>query len=379
MEILTFRDVPLLPNRSLYFHGLLGDGGPIWPEGAVERHPELRHHRRGRAVDEPVKLAPRELASQMKRAEILQVPCIWGGFAQDHFGHFIADHMTRIVAAQAERPDDSALFTLPPGADPNNRPGWFWSVTGWYGFTRDRVRLVSAPVLATELRVAPQAEQVHGGPPDPSYLALIEALPAARALVPKPVDLLYVTRAGLLTQGKGGHAGEAYLAAVLRGMGVAVLDPGTVPLVEQLALYAGARRIVFAEGSAMHGRQILGRCAQEIVVLNRRPRTRTAEGALSVRCDRLRYVEAAAHVATPARPNGREMPAKAISFYDQAHLFDSFASLGINLRHDWDTAAFTAARDADIRAWLSAIPAQMLGTSVRDAFLAAGLGPLDRW
>lgn len=377
MEIATFRDVPVLPNRGLRFHGLLGDGGPVWPEGAADRHPWLRHHRRGRPVDEPAALSPRDRARL--RAEILSDPCLWGGFAQNHFGHFIADHMTRIVAARAERPGDAALFTLPPGARPADLPGWFWAVTGWHGLARDRVRLVTAPLLARELRVAPQAEQVHGGPPDPAYLALLEALPAARALVPRPIDLLYVTRAGLPAQGKGGHAGEAYLVSLLRRAGVAVLDPGAAPLSDQLALYAGARRLVFAEGSALHGRQMLGRRAQEIAILNRRPGTRTAEGAIAARCDRLAYVEAAAQVAVPARPDGRGMPAKAISFYDLPRLFDGFAALGVDLRPDWDAAAFAAARDADIRAWLSALPPRTIGTAAQDAFLAAGLGPPDRW
>ncbi|KGJ10668.1 hypothetical protein IT40_10535 [Paracoccus versutus] len=71
--------------------------------------------------------------------------------------------------------------------------------------------------------------------------------------------------------------------------GVAILDPGKETLMRQMALYAGARLLIFAEGSAMHGRQLLGRVDQKILVLRRRPQSRMAWAQLEPKCRKLEY------------------------------------------------------------------------------------------
>ena len=93
-----------------------------------------------------------------------------------------------------------------------------------------------------------------------------------------------VSRAGIAQRGGGGHAGESYLIGLLRSKGVTVLDPGQADLSVQMAAYAGAVRLIFAEGSALHGRQLLGRVAQDIDVLRRRPGKVMAQAQLQPRC-----------------------------------------------------------------------------------------------
>ena len=267
-------------------------------------------------------------------------------------------------------------------------PGWFWDVTGWLSLRRDRVRFVIRHLLVRDLRVAPQTEHVNGGPPGADYLARLDGLAAARRLVPQPAGLLYVTRAGLPAQGKGGHAGEGYLVAILHraaaaGADIRVLDPGCTPLVGQLSLYAGAAQIVFAEGSALHGRQLLGYRAQGIAVLTRRPGLQVARSALSARCDRLTHVAAARRIAMPVRRDGTPMPALALGFYDIPVLLAAFAERGVDLARDWDDAGFVAARDADLRAWTRAVtgplPARAQIAALAGAFQAEGLGRPQDW
>ena len=62
-------------------------------------------------------------------------------------------------------------------------------------------------------------------------------------------------------------AGEPYLEDVLRRSWVRVLRPETVPLAEQLRNYRAATDIVFAEGSALHALQLLGRVDADVAVL----------------------------------------------------------------------------------------------------------------
>lgn len=376
--LLHYRDIPVLPARRTHTNDNIPDGGPVWPD--ADRQIALRHLRKTVPADRI--MAPCS-AALIARAERIATPCLWGGYAQFHFGHLIAEHLGRIVTACAARPDDAVLFTLPPGARPRDVPGWFWAVTGWLGLPRDRIRLVTSPVVVSDLRVAPQAEHLRGPRPDPAYLAALDALPAARALRPVATPLLYVTRAGLAAGGKGNHAGESYLVDRLQAAGVAVLDPGQAPLERQMALYAGAQRLVFAEGSALHGRQLLGYRPQEIAVLVRRPGMRLARHALAARCDRLTYVPAARRIATPARRDGRDLPAHALGFYDLPAVMTAFAGWGVDLAAGWDDSAFAAARDADIRAWMAgilrALPSAHQMAALAPVLAAEGLGSPRDW
>lgn len=380
--LLHFRDVPVLPARRTHAQGNLADGGPVWrsvlPEGPLPD--SLRHLRKGAPADRVMAPCPPGLSA---RAEPVAQPCLWGGYAQFHFGHLIADHLGRVATAARARPDDPVLFTLPPGQGPDDVPGWFGDVTRWLGLPPERLRFVTRPLMVRDLRVAPQAEHLRGPRPDPGYLALLDSLPAARALAPVPHRILYVTRAGLIARGKGGHAGEAYLVGRLRAAGVAVLDPGAVPLPRQLALYAGAGTLVFAEGSALHGRQLLGHRPQEIAVLVRRPGLRVARHALAARCDRLEYVPAARRIAAPVRRDGTVLPAHALGFYDLPAVFAAFAARGVDLAPGWDDAAFAAARDADLRAWMAgvlrALPGRAQLAALAPVFAAEGLGAPRDW
>jgi hypothetical protein len=310
---------------------------------------------------------------------------------QHHFGHLIADHLTRILLSLHERPQDIYLFTLPPGGSPETVPGYFWLIIDWYGLPRSQIRFVTEPLLIRELRVAPQAEQVRGKGPSKTYLKWLSEIALRNNLAPIASDKLYVSREGILAEGKGGNAGESHLVSCLTRLGIRVLDPQRASLDQQLALYAGARQLIFSEGSAVHGRQLLGYIDQKIAILNRRPDSQTGKAMLNARCTQLDFFEVTRRIGIPERQNGRQMPAKGISFYDLPVLHASFDKLGINLAQVWNTADYEAARDTDITAWLGAISGSgsdsafdNLGRfkgldSVRQVFAAEGLRDLHEW
>ncbi len=145
------------------------------------------------------------------------------------------------------------------------------------------------PVRVRQLYVATQAEQLPNVGPCDAYLDLLDGNWKSKQLRPIGARVVYVSRSSLTT--KGCHAGQAYLCSVLQQLGVSVIWPEAMPLKEQLQRYAGAEKLVFAEGSAIHGRQLLGRLDQDILVLNRRPRSRIGWASLMPRCRRLTYAE----------------------------------------------------------------------------------------
>jgi hypothetical protein len=335
----VFYDVPVVPVTSVHQHVALG--GPIWPDFAGQT--SVRHCRGSLPKDqEPVRLAP---------AQTLAGDAVWGGFLDSHFGHFVADHVSRLPKALQERPDDLYLFTVDPGMTKDTLVPWVWQLFDWIGLRPDQVHLVTEPVVVRCLRVGAQAEMLHQIGPKPEYLALVEAW--AAGLAPVAAPLLYVSRAGSALQGGGGHAGESYVVSLLEKRGVAVLDPGQAALRVQLAAYAGAEHIVFAEGSALHGRQLLGRMAQDITVIRRRPDKRLAEASLRPRCRSLGYRDVGTHSLMAYWKSGAKRPNPALSLYDVPVLLRVFNRLGVDLTPEWDNAAYTNAALTDAEAWMT--------------------------
>ena len=339
-DLQMLRDVPVVPVTRVHQH--IATGGPIWP--AFDRQTGLRHCRNGLPVDQEASLAG--------PSQDVAAPCVWGGFIDLHFGHFMAEHLPRLPFAVRERPDDAFLFTVAPGGDPGALPDWVWAVLDWVGLDRAQVRFVTIPLHVATLRAGVQAETLPQVAPDAAYLDLLDTRAMAMRLRLQPADLVYVTRAGLPLSGGGGTAGEGYLTGLLAQSGLAVLDPATASLPAQMAVYAGARHLVFAEGSALHGRQLLGRVPQRITVLRRRRGRSMARAMLTPRVTRLDYLEVSGASLVPQWKNGTARPDPALSLYDLPALFAAFARWGVDLAASWDADAYRAAAQADIAAWI---------------------------
>jgi hypothetical protein len=248
------------------------------------------------------------------------------------------------------KPDLPILLALtgraPAGALPDN----VTDVLDWYGIARDRIIPVTAPLTVGQLWVAPQQEQIDAGIPPHAWIDRQTAHAARRLPDPPQTDLIYVSRAGLAVQGRR-MAGEAALAGALERAGVTVIAPERLPLTTQLGLYLGARVIVFAEGSAIHGLQLLGRVRAHVVVLNRRPQRRFGVEAVGPRVHALSFVEATATLLNLPRLSKTGNFAWGLSVPDMEVVTRTFSALGVDLSPDLPRIA--AARDADLAAWMA--------------------------
>jgi hypothetical protein len=357
--ITLFRDILIQPSTTMIDGGDFVDGGPVWPD--LDQQVEVRHRKGQRFRDEPAR------ANQAQPTTI-QRPCIWGGYARNHFGHLVAENLTRILTSLHQRPDDPVLFITHAGRGRNFLKPYFWQLCAWYGLPEDRIRIIhAAPARVSELRVMPQAEYLDGPAPSVAYLDLLNQNERRNGLQALPNNTVYVGRPGMIDIGKGGHAGETYLIALLSDLGIPCLDPGTAPLHQQLALYAGAKHLIFAEGSALHGRQLLGRHAQKITVLNRRLQHRTAEPNLRPRVDDLTYAEAAIAELFSYRPDGGPQIARTLAIYDLPLLFSALQAAGIDLSKRWDMAEYRAAQAHDVTAWLTARAEKLTEKSLTEA------------
>jgi hypothetical protein len=340
--MLAFRDIVVTPYVDYLEpprHGGFLRGGPRWPEWSSQT--AARHCQAGVPVDhEPPEAKP---------TSTLKGPVAWGGPVTLHFGHQVADVSTRWLPTLAEMPDARFAFTTRENLIDRIRswddlPQHFRAILDWYGIGAERLDFITEPTLVERLVVAPQAEQFVGPGPEPWYLDMLDAHARSRLGEVERSGSLYVSRAGL----RGGNfAGEAYLETVLEQAGFRVLRPEAIPIEDQMRAYAGADSVVFAEGSALHGAQLMGRALGDVTVLIRRHGWRLAQASLTPRARSVHYADVVRGVVHGRTMGGMAGLWRGLSILDPERLF---AALPVG--DAWDPKTFDAAVDADVREWL---------------------------
>jgi hypothetical protein len=337
-----FRDIEVVPATGADIDGIIPVGGPRWPD--FDAQVAVRHCRAGKPVDK----APPEWDGAWVDMER---PVVWGGLLHELFGHLVTEMTTRLPVSMEERPNDLYLFGVRPGVTKEAIAPHVQPVLDWYGVRADQWDIPKTGLRVAELRVEQQGEQLYGPAATPEFQEKLDGIAARNGIEGRAYPLLYVTRAGMIERCSGAHAGESYLVEVLQKLGVPVLDPATAPLKEQVEAYAGAETMVFAEGSALHGRQLLGWRDQTIVVLNRRPGAKTAHTNLYRRVPHLRYVEAVRHILATVRFDGAVRFQRGLAFMVLPKVFRTFADLGVDVEGAWDMAAYQRARRRDLMEW----------------------------
>lgn len=336
-----FENIVVHPVQELMVpSGTFFRGGPEWPYFHSQ---VLVRHCRGKipyAIDRRPRPAEGPVESLDRAA--------WGGPIINHFGHMVADFGMRIAVSGCRDPALPLLFSMATTgrAEP---PPFFWQLVEHLGVARDRVILVRRPLRIARLAVLPQAERRFGGGPSAQHLDFMEALAAPSAPPERDIPYVFVSRA---MRRKGRFAGEAHLDEALAAAGVMVFHPEKVDLESQLRLYRRARCLIFSEGSAVYGLQLIGRIDADVVVLTRRPRGRIGFSSLRPRVRSLRYLRALRGLLYGLRASGSAEPDTGISILDERRCLDGFAELGIDLARYWDPAAFRERRDSDVAQWV---------------------------
>jgi hypothetical protein len=370
LTTLTFRDVLITPYTDLLDNptgGAFHRGGPHWPDWSTQT--VARHCRHGSPIDvEPHEAEP---------TSTLPGTVAWGGAMLWHFGHQIADFTTRLLPTLAELPDVRLAYSTREQLQirtMDRASPVFRDILDWYGIPHERVHLVAEPTMVERLVVAPQAEQPIGPGPEPWYLDLLDAHTTLRLGEMERSGSVYVSRADQSAR----FAGEAYLEDVLREVGFRVLRPETLPLEQQLRAYAGAESILFAEGSAIHGAQLMGRALGDVqVLMRRREHWRATEPVLRPRSRSLRYVDVLRGLVHGLDTGGEPSLFRGLGILDPELLLAK-----LPLGPVWDQQTYERARDADVVEWLETERAsprwEVPGSSelVLESLQAAGLGHL---
>ncbi len=354
-EIQTFENVVVTPHvRNAA--GRTMPSGPIWPDWASQIL--ARHCRHGFPED-------REPPWPEKVEVYVDEPMIWCGMAHPHFGHFMSEFAPRILQSKQHGQGSPLLFgcsypkMIETGAL-EDTPRHFRFVLDWYGVKPEEVRFCTKVMQVKTLKVAAQAEQLVSltrkkEPPSiaEEYLDLLDENTARNNFVPIPNRVVYVSR-GKMPAFRGNHLAAKYLDTVLEALGVTVYYPEHNPLGHQIATYAGAQELIFAEGSAIHGAQILGRSFNNLTILNRRTDTRLVEKNMVPRCKYFSFIDALSHIFVFNDPSNKPMPAFAMAKFNLDQLFKDFKDRGIDLAQAWNMAAYNQAVEESLMAWVTA-------------------------
>jgi hypothetical protein len=212
----------------------------------------------------------------------------------------------------------------------------------------DRVLLFTQPVSVVVLCLFAQGE-LRGGPgPDDDYLDTLTALAQAHLGPIRRNGGVYVSRAAF----PGRFGGELYFEEFMRECGFEVMRPETQTLAELLRAYRSADRLIFAEGSAIHGAQVLGRDLGEVAIICRRPQGRLAEESLRPRSRTLRYFDMVRSLVHDLDISGQPATYFGLALLDETQLVEALDELGLPTRLKWDSRRFNEAIDRDVNEWL---------------------------
>lgn len=236
-------------------------GGPVLgdrPGGKL-----LRHARRRVPVD--------SFAPQLVDPVRLRGSYAYLGLSFGHFGHVMAETIHRIVPTRQIEPDPHWLIAAPRDAEPgfDALPAVCRAALAPFGIDAANCTVIGGDAIVEELLIVEAGSDLGDGPKD-WYLDLLrEHGPVRIARDAAYPEKIYVSRSGM--GARSGLLGERVLEAALTASGFHILHAQTLPLAEQIAHYANAKVALFAEGSACHGVEMLGRGSLgHVVLLNRR-------------------------------------------------------------------------------------------------------------
>lgn len=330
-------------------------GGVIFGDVSVQS--TLRHYRSRRAIDRPLY----SLKSGQSPLAIVDTRQFWCGPLAFHFGHQIADFGSRILLASID-PREGELLWCPW------RSGNKWDqLENWQKFLLNYLNpgqkvhhFCTQPLQIRELVIIPQQARMHAAP-SPEHL---EALSwCQKSISPKFSTITYVSRSLYAPCNSkdtllGSFAGERLFEKLLLDRGVKVIYPESITLKEQLEVYKGSSILIFSEGSAQHGLELLGFDSyKQVIVLCRRKQKKGMDQPLNSRFPRTKFVQAilAQWKATDGVPwDGLAM----LSWPDIAKTLNPVLDKPLT---DGDVLALEQASEHQLKNLLMSLPLQKFG------------------
>lgn len=338
----TFYDIPVVPFSSVLAGPMGGAehlGGPIWPDW--DNRTFERHCR----DQKPIDLKP-ELTQEI--APFALDHAFWGGPIANHFGHQIADFSMRILPSRFVEPNAKLVFST----SLYEPPKWFHEVLRWAEIEPENVLFTKQAHQFNHLNVCGQSEQLWAVGPNSYHLDRMDEFIANKALDLEVINNpIYVSRAGLGVA-QAGFAGERYLEHCISEAGGHVFRPELHSIQDQLKVYLRASKLIFAEGSAVHLCQLLGRFNAKIDILIRSQGINVGNQIITKRVPSYEYVDLLKNVVHGLTLTGENNLGNSISLFNVEAMHDYFYSQGLSISKFWNMNTYIDEAIKDICIWV---------------------------
>jgi hypothetical protein len=268
----TLRNVIVAPIEEMLMRwagGSIWRGGPQQPPGRPCS--ALNHYRGNQAVSDPAQALDGAEGWPMETKRLF-----WCGPLVNHFGHQLGEFGGRVLMASLDHRQGTLLF-LHPDSNQSMTTLLAWQ-QAWIRFLnpgRKPILISSGGFRAQELVIIPEHQRL-GQAPNPSYLtALTRRGQTLTAAAIHNIVVFSRTRFAPGTDPRrlhGSVAGEHQFDAWMASQGAQIIFPETLSLDDQLRLLHNAKRLVIAEGSALHALELIGwQPEKQVAVIARRP------------------------------------------------------------------------------------------------------------
>ncbi|GHF35227.1 glycosyltransferase 61 family protein [Seohaeicola zhoushanensis] len=259
-EIVTLREAVVVPPDA---PGFVQPAGVLAADGSYCAHGVLWRKYR------PLNSAP---AMPGEVTDRLPGRWLWGGVLWSHFGHFLVESTARLWALDRDTGHFDGILFMPRRAKVGETVRKYHQE--FIGLmARDLpIRIAAEPLRVEELVVPGQGfglGRITAG--TQSYRDAIHRR-FATSIAPEGPERLYISRSALGLR-KGGLLGEERLEELLAAEGYVTFHPQQHSISVQIARYKAAKRIIAADGSAVHLFAIVGRADQPLAIVMRRQST----------------------------------------------------------------------------------------------------------
>lgn len=198
---------------------------------------------------------------------IIETPLFWCGALNMHFGHLLAECISRILPYKELKTKGKLCFSVKRG---EFIPSFFWEIIDFFGYCKNNVLLVDDVIIAKKLLVVPQNESLNQQKPTSKfYLDLLDKNSPPIPHDQKTGGVYYFSRTQL-DKYAGKLAGELYIEKYLQACGVKIVYPEQLTVYEQVTIFKNADLIIMLEGSACHTLQLLGKTDCDLFIIKRR-------------------------------------------------------------------------------------------------------------
>lgn len=271
-------------------------GGDAYCGGVVFRNPEiepvLHHFRRNRSIDRPLTT----FNDHDEEVQSVAQRLFWCGPITFHFGHQIADFGSRVLLSSLDLRDGDLLwYPWRAASDWQDLQSWQKFLLSYLNPGHKKHRICVNSIQVSELVVYPQQARMHSAP---TYEHLEALCWCERSLKANYQKVVYVSRSRFAPCNSpdsllGSFAGEELFVNYLISCGVSIVYPEDISLEQQLEIYLGAEILIFAEGSAQHGLELLGfHPNKNVFIICRRPQKKGMSLPLESRFPKVCFIEA---------------------------------------------------------------------------------------